>query len=72
MAERWVAKIRYRPGAGYPDNSFKFEELTNFGALAEMMPNQDEIESITITPNRPSFEKAPGQAPQWSGDIGGS
>jgi hypothetical protein len=50
MAERWVAVIRYR--AGYPDDTSTFENLVSFGALVDMDLHRDEIESITITPNR--------------------
>jgi hypothetical protein len=53
MAERWIAEIRYR--TGHSSNTLMFEDFGNLGALIEMDPNQDQIESITITPNRPPF-----------------
>jgi hypothetical protein len=51
MAERWTAEIRYGPGTA--SSTVLFEDLVNFGALVEMDPNRDEIESIAITPNQP-------------------
>jgi hypothetical protein len=53
MAERWIAEIRYR--TGHSTNTLTFEDFGNLGALIEMDPNRDQIESITITPNRPPF-----------------
>ena len=55
MAERWIAEIRYRNG--HSTNTLTFEDFGNLGARIEMDPNRDQIESITITPNRPPFEK---------------
>jgi hypothetical protein len=51
MAERWIAEIRYR--TGHSTNTL-FESFANLGALIEMDQNPDEIESITITHNRPA------------------
>ena len=53
MAERWIAEIRYRNG--HSTNTLTFEDFGNLGALIEMDPNRDQIESITITPNRAPF-----------------
>jgi hypothetical protein len=54
MAERWIAEIRYWPSTGHPNSTLAFEDLANFGALIEKDQNPDEIESITITHNRPA------------------
>jgi hypothetical protein len=61
MAERWIAEIRYR--TGHSSNTLMFEDFGNLGALIEMDPRRDEIESITITPNRPPVEKTSGFSP---------
>jgi hypothetical protein len=58
MADRWIAEIRYR--TGHSTNT-PFEDFANLGALIEMDPNRDEIESITI--NRPPVEKTSGFSP---------
>ena len=56
MAERWIAEIRYR--TGHSTNTLTFEHFGNLGALIEMDPNRDEIESIIITHNRPAHHRA--------------
>ena len=61
MADRWIPEIRYRQafektsGArGHPYSSWTFEDFASLGARVEMDAHRDEIESITITPNRPA------------------
>jgi hypothetical protein len=61
MAERWIAEIRYR--TSHSTNALMFDSFANLGALVEMDPNQHEIESITITPNKPPVEKTSGFSP---------
>jgi hypothetical protein len=55
MAERrWRAEIRYWPGTGHPSSTLMFDTFANLGELIEKDQNPDEIESITITHNRPA------------------
>ena len=52
MTGRWMAEIRYRPGADCSDIIEAFDEFVELGRIIELGPDWHDIENITITLNR--------------------